>query len=73
MLFLFCVCYEGSDLKTSTDEMVGMCCFGSCRAHRGLPIRFRFLRYSVLFNDQSFSLLYLLFYILIYMFKEMMH
>ena len=31
-----------------------------CRAHRGLPIGFLLLRYSVLFTVESLSLLYLL-------------
>ena len=37
-------------------------------AHWGLPVGFLLLRYSVLFTDDSLSLLYLLFYILIHMF-----
>ena len=32
----------------------------SCRAHRGLPVGFLMLRYSVLFTVESLSLLYLL-------------
>ena len=39
----------------------------------GLPVGFLLLRYSVLFTVESLSLLYLPFYILIYMFLEMMH
>ena len=31
-----------------------------CRAHRGLPVGFLLLRYSVLFTVESLSLLYLL-------------
>ena len=31
-----------------------------CRAHRGLPVGFLLLRYSVLFTIESLSLLYLL-------------
>ena len=31
-----------------------------CPAHRGLPVRFLLLRYSVLFTVESLSLLYLL-------------
>ena len=31
-----------------------------CRAHRGLPVGFLLLWYSVLFTDESLSLLYLL-------------
>ena len=45
----------------SIDEMVGAWCFGCCQAHRGLPIGFLLLRYSVLFTVKSLSLLYLLF------------
>ena len=32
-----------------------------CRAHRGLPVRFLLLQYSVVFTVESLSLLYLLF------------
>ena len=32
-----------------------------CRAHRGLPVGFLLLGYSVLFTIESVSLLYLLF------------
>ena len=32
---------------------------GACRAHRGLPVGFLLLRYSVLFAVESLSLLYL--------------
>ena len=32
-----------------------------CRAHRGLPVGFLLLLYSVLFTVESLSLLYLLF------------
>ena len=31
------------------------------KAHRGLPVGFLLLRYSVLFTDESLTLLYLLF------------
>ena len=34
--------------------------FAVCRAHRGLPVGFLLLRYSVLFTVESLSLLYLL-------------
>ena len=45
-----------------------------CQAHRGgLPVGFQLLWYSVWFTDESLSLLYLIFYILIYMFYEMVH
>ena len=43
----------------SIDEMVGAWCFG-CWAHRGLPVGFLLLPYSVLFTVESLSLLYLL-------------
>ena len=33
----------------------------NCQAHRGLPVRFLLLQYSVLFTVESLSLLYLLF------------
>ena len=46
---------------------------GCCQAHLGLPVVFLLLRYLVLFTVESLSLLDLLFYILIYMFYEMMH
>ena len=36
-------------------------CFGCCQAHRGLPIGFLLLRYTVLCNVESLSLIYLLF------------
>ena len=42
------------------DEMVGPDALAVCLAHRGLPIGFLLLRYSVLFTVESFSLLYLL-------------
>ena len=35
--------------------------FAICRAHRGLPVGFRLLQYSVLFTVESLSVLYLLF------------
>ena len=51
----------------SFDEMVGAWCFGYCQAHQGLPVGFLLLGYSVyvLFALSPF-------YILIYMFYEMM-
>ena len=45
----------------SIDEMVGASCFGYCQAHRGLPVGFLLLWYSVLCTVESLSLLYLLF------------
>ena len=36
-------------------------CIGCCQAHRGLPVGFLLLQYSVLFTVESLSLLYLLF------------
>ena len=41
------------------DEMVGASCFGCCQAHRGLPVGFLLLRYTVLCTVESLSLLYL--------------
>ena len=43
----------------SIDEMVGADALVVCRAHRGLPVGFLLLRYSVLFTVESLSLLYL--------------
>ena len=37
-----------------------LCC---CQGHRGLPVGFLLLRYSVLFTVESLSLLYLLLYL----------
>ena len=45
----------------SIDEMVGALCFCCCQPHRGWPVGFLLLRYSVLFTVESLSLLYLLF------------
>ena len=45
----------------SIDEMVGACCFGCCEAHRGLPVGFLLLWYTVLFTVEALSLLYLIF------------
>ena len=53
----------------SIDEMVGAWCFGCCQAHRGLPVGFLLLRYSVLsFICWVFIFALSPFYILIYMF-----
>ena len=41
--------------------MVGAWCFGCCQAHRGLPVGFPLLWYSVLFTVEYLSSLYLLF------------
>ena len=57
----------------SIDAMVGDLRFGRCQAHWGLPVGFLLLQYSVLFTVESLSSLYLIFYILIYMFLEVMH
>ena len=48
-------------LDLSIDEMVGAWCFGCCQSHRGLPVGFFLLRYSVFCTVESLSLLYLLF------------
>ena len=44
----------------SIDEMVGPDALAVFQAHRGLPVGFLLLRYSVLFTVESLSLLYLL-------------
>ena len=54
--------YDGPNL--SIDEMIGTWCFGCCQAHPGLPVGFLLLQYSVLYNFESLSLLYLLFFYL---------
>ena len=43
--------------------MVGADALAVCRAHRGLPVGFLLLRYSVLFTVESLSLLDLLLYL----------
>ena len=43
------------------DEMVGVWCFGCCKAYWRLPVGFLLLQYSVLFTVESIYLLYLLF------------
>ena len=48
------------------DDMLGACCFGCCGGHRGLPVGFLLLRYSVLNTAESLSLLYLLLYLDLY-------
>ena len=40
--------------------------FGCSQAHRGLPVGFLLLQYSVLFTVESLSLLYLLFISILY-------
>ena len=53
--------YDGSDLKTYLLMRWYWPGFlAVCRAHRGLPVGFLLLQYSVLFTVESFSLLYLL-------------
>ena len=44
-----------------------------CLAYLGLPVGIFLLRYSVLFIVESLSFILSPFYILMYMFKEMMH
>ena len=44
----------------SIGEIVGPDALAVCQAHRGLPVGFLLLPYSVLFTDKSLSLLYLL-------------
>ena len=50
--------------------MVGVWCFGCCQAHRGLPVGFLLLQYSVLWTVESFSLLYLHFISLFICFRR---
>ena len=53
--------YDGSDLKTYLlISWWGPDALAVCGAHRGLPVGFLLLRYSVLFTVESLSLLYLL-------------
>ena len=54
--------YDGSDLKTHLLMMWwGPDALAVCWAHRGLPVGFLLLWYSVLFTVESLSLLNLLF------------
>ena len=65
--------YDGPNLKDSSiDEMVGAWCFGCCQAHWGLDVGFLWLKYSDIY---CLVLIFALspFYILIYMFYEMMY
>ena len=53
--------YDGSDLKTYLlMRWWGPDALAVCQAHRGLPVGFLLLRYSVLFTVESLYLLYLL-------------
>ena len=53
--------YYGSDLKTYLlMRWLGPHALAVCRAHKGLPVGFRLLRYSVLFTVETLSLLYFL-------------
>ena len=53
--------YDGSDLKTYLlMRWLGPDALAVCLAHRGLPVGFLLLRYSVSFTVESLSLLYLL-------------
>ena len=54
--------YDGSDLKTYLLMIFGggADALAVCRAHRGLPVGFLLLQYSVLFTVEPLSLLYLL-------------
>ena len=53
--------YDGSDLKTYLlMRWLVPDALAVCRAHRGLPVGFLLLRYSVLFTVESLPLLYLL-------------
>ena len=60
--FLFnCTLVVRTSDSMMVDEMVGAWCFGCCQAHRGLPVGFLLLQYSVLCTVESLSLPYLLF------------
>ena len=53
--------FEGSDLKTYLlMRWKGPDALAVCRAHRGLPVGFLLLWYSVLVTVESLPLLYLL-------------
>ena len=53
--------YDGSDLKTYLlVRWWGPDALAVCWAHRGLPVGFLLLLYSVLFTVEALSLLYLL-------------
>ena len=53
--------YDGSDLKTYLlMRWLGPDALAVCQAHRGLPVGFLLLLYSVLLTVESLSLLYLL-------------
>ena len=52
----------------SIDEMLGA--FGCFQAHRGLPVGFLLLQYSVLCTVESLSLLYLFLYLDLYVFGD---
>ena len=61
--------FHGANLTLSSDDKQGLfrkferhC----CQAHRGLPVGYLLLRYSVLFTVESLSLLYLLLYLDLY-------
>ena len=57
--------YDGSDLKTYLlMRWKGPDALAVCLAHRGLPVGFLLLWYSVLFTVESISLLYLVLYVL---------
>ena len=53
--------YDDSDLKTYLlIRWWGPDALAVCLAHRGLPVEFLLLRYSVVFTVESLSLLHLL-------------
>ena len=53
--------YDGFDLKTYLlMRWYGPDALAVCRAHRGLPVGYLLLRYSVLFTVESLSLLHLI-------------
>ena len=60
-LFFVRLTWTPPPLKKIPWSAHGAWCFGCCQAHRGLPIGFILLRYSLSFKVDSLSLLYLLF------------
>ena len=58
---------DGSDLKTYLlMTWSGPDAMAVCQAHRGLPVGFCLLMYSLLFTDETLSLLYLILYLDLY-------
>ena len=49
---------------------LGIDALAVCQAHRGLPVGFLLLRYSVLFTVESLSLIYLLVFLDLYVLED---